>query len=104
GLDQALVRGSELRAKPADVDVDRPGPAVEVVPPDLPEQSRPGEPPPPAFGEVPQQLELLERQIQGRALDAHAIGAGIERDRPEPDRGLLPRPPPPPREGAPKCA
>src|SRR5215211_9107817 len=102
-LDQPLVGGAELRAEPADVDVDRPRAAVEVVPPDLPEQRRPGEDPAPAFGEVPQQLELLERQIQRRALDAHPIRAGVERDRPEPDRGLLHRPRSPPRDGEPQA-
>src|SRR5919201_2929853 len=78
-LDQMLVLGSELGAKPPDVHDDRPRAPVEVVAPDLAQQRGPGEDPARLLREEPQQLELLERQIERPARGRHAVGLGIDR-------------------------
>src|SRR5262245_49401893 len=88
-LDQVLVRRAELGAQAPDVDVHRPGAAVEVVAPDLPHEGRPGEDAPRVLGQEPQQLELLERQVKRRAVEAHAEGARVQRKRHEPGRRVI---------------
>ena len=64
GADQGLVLGPELGPEAAYVDVDGAGAAEVVVAPDLLQQLVAGEDPAGVLGEVLQQLELLERQVE----------------------------------------
>ena len=70
GADVVLVLGAELGAEAAHVDVDGAGAAEVVVAPDLLEQLRAGEDAARVLGEVLQELELLEGQVERAAADA----------------------------------
>src|SRR4051812_11276659 len=79
GADQRLVLGAELGPQPPHVDVDRAGAAEVVVAPDLLQQLGPGEDPARVLGEVLQELELLERQVERLALEPAGVGALVDR-------------------------
>lgn len=68
------------------MDVDGPRPAVEPVAPDLAEEVGAREHPVGAFGEEPQERELLVREVERRAVDARLEGHRVEDERPEADR------------------
>src|SRR4051812_16642961 len=86
GLDQVLVRRAELRAEPADVDVHRARAAVEVEAPYLPEERGAREDTAGARGEVAQQLELLEGQVERLPGERDLERGLVERERSEADR------------------
>ena len=82
--DQRLVLRAELGPQPADVHVDRAGAAEVVVAPDLLEQLLAAEDAAGVLGEVLEELELLERQVERtpadlggvrRVVDDHLAGA-----------------------------
>ena len=64
--------GAELGPQPAHVDVDRAGATEVVVAPDLLEQLRAGEDPARVLREELEQLELLEREVEGATVDLGA--------------------------------
>ena len=78
GPDQGLVLGAELGPQAAHVHVHRAGTAEVVVTPDLLEQMGPGEHPPWMLGEELQQLELLERQIEGPGSQPGRVGGLVD--------------------------
>src|SRR5437763_12264346 len=65
--------GTELCAQPAYEHIDGAGAAVVVVAPDLLQQLRPREDAAGVLGEVLQQLELLERQVEHVAAQLRGV-------------------------------
>src|SRR5450759_3113042 len=86
-----FVLGPELRAQPAHVDVDRPCAAVVVIAPDLLQQLGAGEHPARVLGQVLEQLELLEGQVERSAAQPAGIGDLVDAKVPGPNHGLLGR-------------
>src|SRR5215207_1647351 len=72
---------AELLAHLCDVHVDRAGVAVPVVTPHAVEDLLAGQREAGALGEVAQQVELLRRELDGLARDAHLAPAGVDRHR-----------------------
>src|SRR5437867_6518571 len=89
GLDQVLVLGSELGAQAPHVDIDRAGASVEVVAPDLAEQPGTRIDPPGVLRQEPEQLELLQRQVERPSARGHAKGLGVDRERAQPHHGAV---------------
>jgi len=85
-----LVLGSELGPEPPDVDVHGPGAAVEVVAPHLAQEGRAGEHAPRVGGEEPEELELLEREVERAAGDRDPEALGVEHEGPQAHRLLPP--------------
>src|SRR5690348_3671188 len=78
GPDQRLVLGSELGAQASYVHVDRSGAAEVVVAPDLLEQLRAREDAARVLGEVLQELELLEGEVEDPALELRGVGGLVD--------------------------
>src|SRR3984885_7023042 len=76
--DQRLVLGPELCPEPSYVHVHRAGAAEVVVAPDLLEQVGPGEYPSGVLGQELQQLEFLERQVEGAGPERGRVGGLID--------------------------
>src|SRR5690606_30030858 len=71
---EGLVLGAALGAEAADVHVHGAGAAEVVVAPDLLQELRAGEDPARVLGEVLQQLELLEGQVEDPSAEAGGVG------------------------------
>jgi hypothetical protein len=78
GADQRLVLGAQLGAQPPDVDVDRAGAAEVVVAPDLLEELGAREDPARVLGEVLQELELLEGEVEDPPLELGRVGRLVD--------------------------
>ena len=76
--DERLVVGAELGAQTADVDVDRACAAEVVVAPDLLQQLLAGEDPAGVLGEELEELELLEREVEGAVLELGGVGRVVD--------------------------
>src|SRR5207237_2329847 len=71
-------RVAELSAQLADVDVHRASVACERVPPDPLEQLVARQDEPPVIEQLPQQIELLRRQLDLLVADARLAAAGVD--------------------------
>ena len=89
GADQRLVLRPELGAQPPDVDVDGAGAAEVVVAPDLLQQLVAGEDPAGVLGEVLEQLELLERQVERALPDLGGVRRVVDHDLAGPDHVVV---------------
>src|SRR5664280_2779588 len=89
--DKRFVLGPELRAQPAHVHVDRPCAAVVVIAPDLLQQLGAGEHSARVLGQVLEQLELLEGQVERSAAQPAGIGDLVDAKIAGPNHGLLGR-------------
>src|SRR5215217_5446441 len=78
GGDHRLVLGAELGPEAADVDVHGAGAAEEVVAPDLLEELGPGRDPAGPGGQEPQELELLEGQVERPAPEPDLVGNRVD--------------------------
>src|SRR5262245_39697576 len=78
--DGALV--ADLAAQLTDVDVDRPGVAREGVAPDALEQLLARQHHPAVIEQLPEEVELLGRELHGAAVDGALAAIGVDRDRP----------------------
>src|SRR5262245_11202918 len=83
--DQLLVLGPELGSQPAHVDIDGPSPTEVVVTPDLLQELVSGEDAPGVLGEVLEQLELLEGEVESTAADLRRVRRVVDRDLARPD-------------------
>jgi len=81
------VVGAELGPQAPDVDIHRAGAAVVVVAPYFGQQLLPREDAAGVLGEVLEQLEFLERQVECRAVDARRLACLIDDDAGSPDLG-----------------
>src|SRR5664280_2838109 len=89
--DERFVLGPELRAQPAHVHVDRPCAAVVVIAPDLLQQLGAGKHPARVLGQVLEQLELLEGQVERSVAQPAGIGDLVDPKVAGPNHGLLGR-------------
>ena len=73
------------------MDVDGARPPVEVVSPDLSEQAGTRVDPPTVLRQEPEQLELLEGQIERTTVGGDPVGLGVDREWSQADDGAVPR-------------